>query len=335
MRTVYGPVPSWRFGRSLGIDAVVGAKVCNFNCVYCQLGKTLRHVATPEDLEDPVTSHDIAQDLENQITELDIDSVDVITFSGSGEPTLNPNLGEMVDLARDLSGGKLPLVLLTNSSLLCREEVREAVAKFDVVCAKVDAGDQTTFRTINRPMGDVPDLSRLFESLTRLKASLQGKLMTQTMFLRTTFGFTNATGETLEHIVQAVARIDPDVVQIDTPYRPGGEGFVKHLDVESLKRVAERFEENFTKDRMWAFGMHDMRGRGVSWRQHESILQDMLELIRRRPCRVVDLADSLGLSYRHTLDHASTLLERGLVSEREFDGERYLYVSDLQSCANG
>lgn len=329
MRTVYGPVPSWRFGRSLGIDAVVGAKVCNFNCVYCQLGKTLRHVATPEDLEDPVTSHDIAQDLENQITELDIDSVDVITFSGSGEPTLNPNLGEMVDLARDLSGGELPLVLLTNSSLLCREEVREAVAKFDVVCAKVDAGDQTTFRTINRPMGDVPDLSRLFESLTRLKGSLQGKLMTQTMFLRTTFGFTNATGETLEHIVQAVARIDPDVVQIDTPYRPGGERFVRHLDIEGLTAVAERFEENFSKERIWVFGIHDRRGRNVSWRGHKSIRQDMLELIRRRPCRVVDLADSLGLSYQETLVHVATLLKKGVVLEKESDADTYLYASDV------
>ena len=326
--TVYGPVPSWRFGRSLGIDAVVGRKTCTFNCVYCQLGKTLVPIASPRELVNPVSTSDIRKDLQSCLDRMDLNSLDAITFSGSGEPTLNLHLGAMVECARELSRKKVPIILLTNSSLLHLDDVRENAAKFDIVCAKLDAGDQKSFRAVNRPVKGVSNLKRIVSSVEALRACFTGKLMIQCMFLRTTFGFANCHGTALESIVDAVRRVDPDAVQIDTPYRPGGEKFVRCLKVDELRAVAEKFMENFDADKLWTFGVHDMRGKRVSWRGHESVGDDVLALIRRRPCRIVDVADSLGISHAEVLENVSCLLDKRRSVEKSSNGDTYLYPTD-------
>jgi len=323
--TVYGPVPSWRFGRSLGIDAIVGTKICTFNCIYCQLGKTVIHVAGPEDLRNPVTAENVRSDLRSYLAKIDLDSIDMITFSGSGEPTLNLQLGKMVEHARELSRKKAPIVLLTNASLLHRDDVRKNVGNFDVVCAKLDAGDERSFKIINRPVKEAANFERIVKSIKELKANLTGKLMTQTMFLRTTSGFSNCEGEALEGIVDTISKIDPDVVQIDTPYRPSAEKFVRHVDIDELSGIAEKFQKNFSKSRLWIFGIHDMRGKKVTWRERESIKEDILRLVRRRPCRAVDIADSLDLSYREVVQTVSELLDKKLLSKRISDGDKYFY----------
>jgi len=328
LTTVYGPVPSWRFGRSLGIDAVVGRKTCTFNCIYCQLGKTLVPVASLGELANPVSAYDLRKDLESYFDRMDMSSLDAITFSGSGEPTLNLQLGNMVECVRELSEKKVPIVLLTNSSLLQYNDVKENAAKFDVVCAKLDAGDQKSFRIVNRPVKGVSNLKKIVESIRGLRASFAGKFMIQTMFLRTTFGFTNCDGIALENIMEVVGKIDPDVVQIDTPYRPGGEKFVRYVKVDELEAIAEKFMENFSADKLWTFGVHDMRGKRVSWKGHESIGDEILGLIRRRPCRIVDVADSLGISYAEAIKNVSSLLDKRRIIEKASNGDMYLYPTD-------
>ena len=323
MSTVYGPVPSWRFGRSLGIDAIVGTKICTFNCIYCQLGKTAIHVASPEGLRNPVTAEKVRDDLKSYLAKIDLDSIDVITFSGSGEPTLNLQLGKMVEHARELSRKKLPIVLHTNASLLHRNDVKKNVSRFDVVCAKLDAGDEQSFKIINRPVKEAASFGRVVRSIKELKANLTGKLMTQTMFLRTTSGFSNCEGPPLESVVDTISKIDPDVVQIDTPYRPSAEKFVRHADIDELSNIADKFQKNFSKTRLWIFGIHDMRGKRVTWRERESVKEDVLKLLQRRPCRAVDIADSLDLSYREAAQAVSELLDKKLLSEKKSDGDKY------------
>lgn len=328
LTTVYGPVPSWRFGRSLGIDAVIGRKTCTFNCIYCQLGKTLVPVASPGDLASPVSSGDVRKDLESYFDRVDLSSLDAITFSGSGEPTLNLQLGKMVECVRELSRERVPIVLLTNSSLLHRSDVRENTAKFDIVCAKLDAGNEKSFRIVNRPVKGVSNLKKIVESIKGLRACFAGKLMIQTMFLRTTFGFTNYQGVALEKIMDVVGRVDPDVVQIDTPYRPGGEKFVRYAKVGELEAIAEKFMESFSPDKLWTFGVHDMRGKRVSWKGHESVGDEILGLVRRRPCRIVDVADSLGVSYAEAFKDVSYLLRMRRILEKPSNGDTYLYPTD-------
>lgn len=125
MSTVYGPVPSWRFGRSLGIDVITPPKKCTFNCVYCQLGKTEVHVSKPEMLsEPPVDADRVLDDLEEVLKRLDLNAVDVVTFSGTGEPTLNLELGDIAKRVKRRIGGT-PLAILTNSSLFYRGDIRK------------------------------------------------------------------------------------------------------------------------------------------------------------------------------------------------------------------
>lgn len=285
-------------------------------------------VASPGELKNPVSADYVRKDLESYLDRMDLSSLDAITFSGSGEPTLNLQLGNMVERVRELSRKKVPIVLLTNSSLLYRNDVRDNAAKFDVVCAKLDAGDQKSYRIVNRPVKAVSNLEKIVQSINELRVCLTGKLMIQTMFLRTTFGFTNYQGIALEKIMDVVGRIDPDIVQIDTPYRPGGEKFVRYAKVDELKAIAEKFTENFSADKLWTFGVHDMRGKRVSWKGHESIGDEILGLVRRRPCRIVDVADSLGISYVEAIKNVSYLLDKRRMMEKPSNGDMYLYPTD-------
>ena len=151
MSTVYGPVPSWRFGRSLGVDVIGPPKKCTFNCIYCQLGKTKNHVSKPEMLKEPlVILHEILSDLDDVLKRIDLKTVDIVTFSGSGEPTLNLDLGKIAEGVK-AKIGTLPTAILTNSSLFYREDVRRNLSRFDLVVAKLDAGNDEAFRLINRP----------------------------------------------------------------------------------------------------------------------------------------------------------------------------------------
>jgi len=327
LSTVYGPVPSWRFGRSLGIDVIMAPKMCTFNCIYCQLGKTLVKISDPGEVKSYVSVEAVEKHLKRYVDEVDLSSIDVITFSGSGEPTLNPDLGKIVDQVRQLIGEEIPIVLLTNSSLFYKANVRENVAKFDVVAAKLDAGDEKAYRTINRPARGMPNLKNIKESIKKLKGEMSGKLMTQTMFLHTTFGFTNCEGDNLKNLMNTLIDVEPDVIQIDTPYRPGGEKFVKPASIDELKVIARKFEDYFAEDgrrgNLWVFGVHDMRGKKVSWRKHASIPDEIMESFKRRPYRAVDIADSLGISYKETMENLRELLRRGLVVEKTSNGEKY------------
>jgi wyosine [tRNA(Phe)-imidazoG37] synthetase (radical SAM superfamily) len=242
-----------------------------------------------------------------------MESIDVVTFSGGGEPTLNPDMGEILDRVRRLTSGKVPIVLLTNSSLLHRDDVRRTVAGFDTVVAKLDAGEESAYRTINRPIASAPSIETIIKSIKKLKKEIKGTLMTQTMFFYTDFDFTNCDGKALNSLLKAIVVIKPDVIQIDTPYRPGGERFVNPASVDKLKSIGKRFEEYIENvnapSELWVFGAHDKRGRKAAWKEHSSIREAIVGLLKRRPCRVVDIADSLGISYKEALGNIYDLLE--------------------------
>ncbi len=324
MSTVYGPVPSWRFGRSLGVDVLLPPKTCTFNCVYCQLGGTSKLLSAPSSSAG-VKVERVKTDLEQQIKRMDLNSIDVVTVSGSGEPTINLQLGEIVKCIKSFLPDK-PVVLLTNSSLLYSEKVRENISKFDVVSAKLDAGDNKTFNLINRPTKGIQGIMEIAKNIKKLKSEMEGKLMIQSMFLRTTFNLTNCEGEKLRELIDLTVNINPDVIQIDTPYRPGGEKFVLPVPIDELKSIAEEFKEFFPADKLWVLGLHDLRGRKVKWKRKGSVGSEIIELVKRRPCRIIDLADSLGISYIETEKIVKELLEKNQLKEKSKNHEKY-YVT--------
>jgi wyosine [tRNA(Phe)-imidazoG37] synthetase (radical SAM superfamily) len=222
MSTVYGPVPSWRLGRSLGIDLLPGrGKTCCFDCVYCQLGVTKN--ATVERAEF-VKLDDLAREL----AAVKGVPADHVTFSGTGEPTLAANLGRAIDVVRQELG--LPVAVLTNSALISREDVREELAKADVVVAKLDAPDERFFRLINRPVVDLT-LKEVVDGIRRFRSQWSGRLALQMMFL-------TANRRVAEEMAALAAGLSPDEVQINTPLRPCA---AAPLSAEEIAAIRDNF----------------------------------------------------------------------------------------------
>jgi len=221
---VYGPVSSWRLGRSLGVDLICQekGKVCSFDCVYCSLGRTTeltteRRVFVPTEL--------VARELEKVAGKVE---ADIVTFSGTGEPTLAENLGEAIRIARKVSG--LPIAVLTNSSLMMRKDVRRDLARADVVKGKLDAHNAELLGRINRPHRDVI-FEEIVEGMKEFRGEFRGEFAVEVMFVPGNMEFSR-------EIAEVLRKIGPDEVQINTPLRPSP---VRPLTRRELKEVQESF----------------------------------------------------------------------------------------------
>jgi wyosine [tRNA(Phe)-imidazoG37] synthetase (radical SAM superfamily) len=252
MSIIYGPVSSWRLGRSLGIDLLnTRRKVCSFNCVYCQLGETSQFVVEPKEFVS-------LEQLTSEIELLRPIEADYATFSGMGEPTLASNLGEAIELAR--STLNLPVAVLTNSSLMFREDVRQQLTHADVVVAKLDVPDANLFARINRP---APDLrfDLIVDGMRRFRDAYRGKLALQVMFVQANENYA-------AEIAELAHSISPDEVQINTPLRPCG---VSPLPPENIASIREKF--NNLRNVITVYEAP----------RHEVSPLDLVETLRRRP----------------------------------------------------
>ena len=227
MKTVYGPVPSRRLGVSLGIDPVCfskGNRICSFDCIYCQLHSLgpVRYVLKRKVF---VRTEDVETDLREALERTD---PEIITLSGTSEPTLALNLREIIETAKNMRG--LPTAILTNSSLLPDPDVRKDLMGIDHVVAKLDAPDYESFRKINRPAEGMR-LGEIINSLRLFRSEYGGKLSLQMMFIKENQGLS-------EDLAQISVSIKPDEVQIDTPLRPGRS---KPLSRSELGKIKDAF----------------------------------------------------------------------------------------------
>lgn len=220
---LYGPVYSWRLGMSLGIDPLSKRdKVCNMDCTYCQLGKTSHLTLERQDYV-PVAS------LLDEILRLPDITIDHLTFSGRGEPTLAKNLGEMIRALKSIRREKIAVI--TNSLLIGYPEVQEDLQRADVVLAKLDVSNNDDFRFINRSWRAV-DFSYIVKSLMSFRKFYKGKLALQIMLMAENKARARELGE--------IARmIEPDEVQLNTPTRPNG---VKALHAKDLNELKQYFK---------------------------------------------------------------------------------------------
>ena len=219
---IYGPVPSWRLGRSLGIDLLLAVdKTCSFDCLYCQLGRTTSPTTERRDF---VSIAKMSEELE-KVRGV---AVDYVTFSGTGEPTLASNLGQAIGVVK--STLHLPVAVLTNSSLMSRDDVRYDLAKADVVVATVDAHNQELFRQINRPVVGLL-LSDILEGIKHFREDFKGRLCLEVMFMELNKNFA---GE----IAEVVKLLSPDEVQLNTPLRPCA---VKPLTPSQMAAIKDSF----------------------------------------------------------------------------------------------
>lgn len=329
LSTVYGPVPSWRLGRSLGIDVVLPPKKCTFDCVYCQLGKTRIHVTRPEMLKDkPVTVERVENDFDKFRKQLDLNTIDVVTFSGSGEPTLNLGLGEIARRVREYIDD-VPLAILTNSALLYRKDVQENLVPFDVIVAKLDAGDDTTHHSINRPAEKSPNIDRIIESIKQIKLTSSGKLALEVMLLHYTINNTsNIQGKPLQDLIDAIVDIDPNQVQLEVPYRPPSENSVKIPSQEEVESVKSELLKHFSESQLQVFNFNHEFGEDVNWFSHTSLEEEVIELLKRRPCRVVDVSKSIGIDWLTASDLIKKLMKENLVQANIRKGKEFFFIRE-------
>lgn len=219
---IYGPVSSWRFGRSLGVDLICQTrKLCSFDCIYCSLGR-----AKPTIERRVFVSVDLMEtELKKAIERVD---ADIVTFSGTGEPTLAKNLGSAISAAKEISG--LPVAVLTNSSLMSRKDVRADLAKADVVKGKLDVPNEELFHLVNRPHKEI-GFADVIEGMRRFRREFKGKFAVEVMFVEENVKFS-------KQIADLIRSIDPDEVQINTPLRPSS---VRPLSKGEIERVLTDF----------------------------------------------------------------------------------------------
>ena len=223
---IYGPIQSRRQGNALGVD-VFRKKVCSFDCVYCEVGKTesfaweKNHFATTEE---------VAEELREALNQCS--DIDVICFEGMGEPTLHRELGDIIDAARQVSN--LPISIITNSAHVNQARVVEALLKADILLPSLNSALQTSFDQINRPQSTV-DASRVIEGLVDLRTRFAGEMWLEVFIVPGV----NDDPANLGALAEAICRIHPDKVQLNTLQRPGTEEWVIPAPREQLEKIAE------------------------------------------------------------------------------------------------
>jgi wyosine [tRNA(Phe)-imidazoG37] synthetase (radical SAM superfamily) len=266
MKYVFGPVPSRRLNKSLGIDTIP-LKTCNWNCVYCQLGRTRPLVDGRKDYFPP---EEILAEIRQILTFHDPSEIDWITFVGSGEPTLHASIGWLIRQVKALT--QLPVAVITNGSLFYRPEVRQELAAADAVLPTLDAGSAKVYRRINRPRPEIT-FRRLLDGLTAFRQEYRGRLWPEVMLVQ---GL-NDTEEALRDIAAALHAIHPDAVHINLPVRPPAENWVQPPDEEGLMRATAVLGEI-------AQVIRPVEG-NFSLSGHETLAESIINIISRHPMR--------------------------------------------------
>ncbi|MEJ5357323.1 MAG: radical SAM protein [Desulfobacterales bacterium] len=302
---LYGPVPSRRLGRSLGVD-LVPYKTCSYDCIYCQLGRT-----TCQTLEraEYVPTGQVLEALERSLRRGSV--VDFIGVAGSGEPTLHAGIGEVIAGIRRRT--RIPVAVLTNGSLLGDAELRRDLARAQVVIPSLDAGEARTFRRVNRPH---PDLSfeGMVEGLAAFAADFRGEIWLEIMFV----AGINTSPQEVHRIARRVEGIGPQRIQLNTVVRPPAERFAKPVSRTKLQELARRLGEKAE-----CIADFPSSAPGAA-RADRAVDRDILELLARRPCTVADLAAGLVIHPQEAVKHLEHLLRRGLLAaEQAPGGERY------------
>ena len=229
---IYGPVQSWCMGKSLGIDPLSDtAKICNLDCIYCQLGRTniltderKEYVPAEKIIREIQVFFDTAGAMEESLTR----DIDYLTFSGRGEPTLAKNLGAMIKGTREIRGERIAVI--TNSTWMYLPEVREDLFLSDLVVAKLDACNEESFLEIDKAMEGI-SFKRVVEGIKDFKKSYQGKLAIRVMFVEDNLRY-------VKRIVDLVEEINPQEIQLDTPLRPS---ITKPLNEKIIEEIKKYF----------------------------------------------------------------------------------------------
>jgi len=300
MKHIFGPVPSRRLGRSLGVD-LVPFKTCSYDCIYCQLGRTTNKTVERREW---VPLDEVLAELKDKLAT----QPDYITLSGSGEPTLFSRLDELIASIRSMT--KVPVAVLTNGSLLWQENVRRQLMDAHLVIPSLDAGHASMFQAVNRPHEGI-SFEQMLEGLIDFRQEYCGDYWLEVFLLA---GHTAVDSE-LGKIAQCVRRIKPDRVQLNTATRPTAEDYAVMVDRKRLGDLAARFDPP-------AEVIADYRGVHAQ-SEFQAGRESVLEMIQRRPCSLDDIANGLNMHRNAVVKYIEELDASGLLQKRYSAGKTF------------
>ena len=304
---VFGPVPSRRLGMSLGVD-LVPMKVCSYDCVYCELGKTtLKTIERKEYVSEEQVTRALVEYFAGGRT----DGLDYVTFAGSGEPTLNTKLGGVIRKVKDLT--ETPIAVLTNGSLLVDPEVRDELMQADLVIPSLDAAAQNVFKKVNRPAPGM-EAEDVIRGIRQFIREFRGDVWLEILFVR---GVNDGRNH-IEVLAEAARSIAPAKVQLTTVIRPPGIGHAPPVSSEGLHRIASMFEGDV--EVVADFDRKD--NRAYSEERSDAIAA----MLRIRPVTLEDLSASVGLHRSEVLKYLDQLRKEHSVLEVEFLGKTYFFI---------
>jgi len=308
-RCVYGPVPSRRLGLSLGVD-LVPYKVCSYDCIYCQIGRTKEKTIERKPYIPVGTILDqLWEKLEEGV------SPDYITLAGSGEPTLHSDIGSLIGRIKEQT--EIPVALLTNGSLLGDRGVRESIIKADVVLPSLDAYNQEGFETINRPHPEI-SFKTMVEGLIEFRKEYGGDIWLEVFILE---GI-NATEYDATQFKDWIERVNPQKIHINTAVRPPAEPSALQASQEHM----ERFCTILGRRAEVAVPFKDTQ-------KHEmgtNVEEELLNLLARRPCTLDDISSGLGVHRNEALKYTDLLLNDHRINKVETDSVIYYQLRGSQ-----
>lgn len=302
---IFGPVPSRRLGMSLGID-IVPRKVCSLDCVYCEVGRTTKLTTERKEY---VPCQKVIDELNSYLE--NNPAPDFITFSGYGEPTLNSEMGKVLNYIKR-HYPDIKVAVLTNGTLFSDAHIREVLMSADVVLPSLDAATNETFQKINRPEKHLT-VENHIEGLIKFKQIFKGEVWLELFILP---GYNDHDKE-IEALKEVVEKIHPDRLQINTLDRPGSIKGLIPASREELERISKKL--NYNKVEI----ISSAATRKVNKVYRDDTEDTILETISRRPCTVYDLRNILGLHVNELNKYLGVLEERGKITTEI--GERGIF----------
>ncbi|MCD6347406.1 MAG: radical SAM protein [Bacteroidales bacterium] len=274
---LFGPVPSRRLGMSLGVD-LVPRKVCSLDCVYCEVGKTTKLTT---DRKEYIKYDEVVEELAHYFKHSP--DPDYITFSGSGEPTLNSRIGDVLQFIKKLKP-HIPVAVLTNGTLLYDKQVRDELLNADLVLPSLDAATDQTFQKINKPASELT-IENYIQGLVDFRKEFKGKIWLE-IFILPDY---NLSSKELIALEKTIIRIKPDSVQLNTLDRPGNVANLHPAGHNELQKIVDS----------WSLKNVEIIAKAPERKNIQSYREDaataILETISRRPCTIDDLMSILGM----------------------------------------
>jgi wyosine [tRNA(Phe)-imidazoG37] synthetase (radical SAM superfamily) len=301
MEHIFGPVLSRRLGFSLGVD-LVPFKTCSLDCIYCQAGKTTHKTIERKSY---VSLESVMPELKDALKQSQ--KIDYITLSGSGEPTLNLDLGRIITAIKKITD--IPVAVLTNGTLLHLESVRDELMAADLVVPSLDAVSQEIFCEINKPHPHI-NVSQMIAGLKSLREAFSGDIWLEIMLVKGLNDFP----EEIKKLKDVISSIEFEKVQLNTTVRPAADKVIEPVTNEELASIKELLGERCEVIAGFRENQHTI---------DTNIPEKIISIISRRPLNLSEISDSLGIPKERTTKHVYLLEQQGRIESLTYGSESY------------